>query len=165
MFSASPESKPSRAAHAVRHFPGIFAGILWLRGPKPSRSAQAVRGVLGGTFATLLAMVTYVVIGMIAGPIAVGLAGLGVCAALGAAAGVGLRGLGSRGARTTSGFFGVHVGSYFIQASVESYPWGTLDWAIKGGARGAAFSLPVAFVTAAVGDLGLIALSWVPRRD
>ena len=121
--------------------------------------------MLGGTLATLLALVAYVVIGMIAGPVAVGLPGLLVCAFLGATAGVGLRGLGSRGARITSGFLGGLVGSYFIQASVEALPWGTLDWAVKGGAFGAAISLPVAFVTAALIELGLIVLSRSSRRD
>jgi len=162
--SDSSETKPSRAdleARGVlgRHLPTFT--FWWTT----SRSAQVVRGVLGGTLATLLALVAYVVIGMTAGPLVVGLPGLGVCAALGAAAGVGLRGLGSRGARITNGFLGGLVGSYFIQASVEAYPWGTLGWAIKGGALGAAFSLPVAFVTAALIELGLIALSWLPRRD
>ena len=104
--SASPVPKPSRAAQAVRHFPGISAGILWLMGPKPSRAAQAVRGVLGGMLATLLALVAFVVIGMIARALVDGYPGLILCPALGVAAGVGLRGLGSRGARITSAILG-----------------------------------------------------------
>ena len=163
--SASPESKPSRTVQAVRHFPGISAGVLWLMGPKQSRAARAVRGVFGGTLATLVALVAYVVIGVITGPLVVGLPGLLVCAALGAATGAGLRGLGSPGARITSGFLGGLVASYFIQAFVEACPWGTLDWAVKGGAVAAAFSLPVAIVTAALIELGLIVLSRSSRRD
>jgi hypothetical protein len=133
-------------------------------GPKRSRAAQAALALLGATLATLLGLVAYVVIGMIARPLAVGVQGIGLCAALGAAAGAALQGLGSRKPRIACGFLGGLVGGYFTVFSGEAYPPGTIDWAVKGGAIGAAFALPVVLVMAVLIELGHVVSSRASRR-
>jgi len=113
--------------------------------------------------ASLLALGTYVVIGMIVRPLAVGVQGIALCAALGAGAGAGLRGLGSQGARVVSGFLGGLIGGYFTVASGEAFPPGTIDWALKGGGLGAAFGLPIAVIVAVLIETGLVVFSWSSR--
>jgi hypothetical protein len=108
--------------------------------------------------ATLFALVALVVIGMISWSVVRGIPGIGLCAAVGAAAGALLRGPGSRAARVKGGLVGGLVAGYFAVASAERYPPGTIEWALNGSALAASFALPIAAIAGGVTELS-------PRRD
>jgi hypothetical protein len=116
------------------------------RAPFPSAFGRATRGALGAAIATAVALAAFVAIGVISWDAARGFQGVGICGALGAAAGAALSGPGSRLARVLGGGIGGVVAGYFALASGEVFPPGTLKWALGGAAYAALFSLLVATI-------------------
>jgi hypothetical protein len=94
--------------------------------------------------ATAVALAALVGIGVISWDAVTGFQGIGICGALGAAAGAALGRLGPRAARIIGGGIGGIVAAYFALASGELLPPGTLQWALGGGGYAALFALPVA---------------------
>ena len=109
-----------------------------------SASGRAARGALGAAIATAVALAAFVVIGVISWGAVAGLQGVGICGALGVAAGAALGRPGPRAARIIGGGIGGVVAGYFALASGEMLPPGTMQWALGGGAYAALFALPVA---------------------
>jgi hypothetical protein len=120
---------------------------------RPSRAWRACQSALGAVLATTVAIVTLVIVGVISWPVARGIQGIGISAAAGAAVGWVLRGPGSRAARLNGGLAGGVVAGYFLVASSEIFPPGTREWAYKGGANGALFSLPIAAIAAVLTEI------------
>jgi hypothetical protein len=86
-----------------------------------------------------------------------GLQGVCICGALGAAAGAALSRLAPRAARIIGGGIGGVIAGYFALASGEILPPGTLQWALGGGGYAALFALPVAtLVGGIVGSLDAV---------
>jgi hypothetical protein len=110
--------------------------------------------------ATAIGLAVYVVIGALSWAAVRGLHGIGLCGALGAAAGAALSGPGSRLARFLGGGIGGAVAGYFTLASGEVFPPGSMQWALSGGAYGALFGLPVAaLVGGLIGLIGAVSRS------
>src|SRR5262245_10421585 len=127
----------------------------------PSAPGWVARSALGTMIATALRLAAYVVIGVLSLAAARGLQGIGICGALGAAAGAALSGPGSRLARILGGGIGGVVAGYFTVASGEVFPPGTIQWALSGGAYGALFGLPVAaLVGGLIGLIGAVSRLW-----
>ena len=116
--------------------------------------ARVVRSVLGACLATVIALATLVVIGLISWPVARGVPGIALTAAVGATAGALLRGLGSRPARVGGGLVGGLVAAFFAIAWAEQDVPGSLLWAVHGSALGALCSLPVAAIVATLTETG-----------
>ena len=116
----------------------------------PSAAGWAARGALGAMIATSAALVTVVALGVISWETVRGFQGVGISAAVGAVAGVALRGPGPRAARVLGGGLGGGVAGYFALAAGESFGPGTAGWAFAGGSFAALLALPVA---ALVGSL------------
>jgi hypothetical protein len=125
----------------------------------PSAAAWAARRALGTMIATAIGLAAYVVIGVLSWAAVRGLHGIGLCGALGAAAGAARSGPGSRLARVLGGGIGGAFAGYFTVASGEVFPPGSKQWALSGGGYGALFGLPVAALVG--GLIGLIGA--VPR--
>jgi hypothetical protein len=121
----------------------------------PSSSVRAARGALGAVIATAVALAAFVAIGVVSWDAVRGYQGVGICGALGVAAGAALSGPGSRLARVLGGGIGGVVAGYFALASGEVLPTGTLHWALGGAAYAASFGLPVAAIMGGlIGSLG-----------
>jgi hypothetical protein len=104
--------------------------------------------------AVLIALVAFVLIGTISWATVRGYQGVGICVALGAAAGAALKGPGSRLARVLGGGSGGAVAGSFAVAAAEVLPPGTMQWTLAGAGYGAVFGLPVATVMG--GLIGLL---------
>ena len=124
----------------------------------PSAAGWAARSALGAMIATAIGLAAYVVIGVLSWAAVRGLHGIGICGALGAAAGAALSGPGSRLARVLGGGIGGVVAGLFTLASGEVFPPASMQWALSGGAYGALFGLPAA---ALVGGLIGLIRRWV----
>jgi hypothetical protein len=96
--------------------------------------------------ATAVALAVFVAIGVISWDAVRGFQGVGICGALGAAAGTALSSPRSRLARVLGGGIGGVVTAYFALASGEMLPPGTAQWALGGAAYAALFALPVAAI-------------------
>jgi hypothetical protein len=103
--------------------------------------------------ATMVALLVLVVIGTIAWPVARGIPGIGIAGLIGAATGPFLPSQTSGPARVSGGLLGGLVAGFFAIASGELHTPGTIDWALSGGALGAAFGLPLAAVAAVLAEL------------
>ena len=136
-------------------------GLTSRPGKIPSAMAWAAHSMLGAIIATSVALVVYVVIGLIAWAAIRGYEGIGLCAAMGLAAGVVLRGPGSRPARVLGGGMGAAIAGYAALSTGEMFPPATMQWALAGTAYGALFGLPVAaLVGGLVGLLGALCHRW-----
>jgi hypothetical protein len=115
-----------------------------------SAFGRAIGGALGAAIATAVALAAFVVITILSWDAVAGLQGVGLCGALGAAAGVALSGPGSRLARVLGGGIGGIVAGYFALASGEMFPPATMQWALGGAAVAASFALPVAILVGGI---------------
>jgi hypothetical protein len=109
-----------------------------------SASGSAARSALGAVIATAVGLAAFVVIRILSWDTVTGFQGIGICGALGAAAGVVWGGPGSWPARVLGGGIGGIVAGYFALAFGEVMAPGSLQWALSGAAYAALFALPMA---------------------
>jgi len=116
----------------------------------------AFKSAVGAIIATVAALSAFGAIGIVV-PGVVGLQGVALSGALGAAVGAAMRGPGSSAARVVGGGIGALVAGYFAVASGEQFLPGTMQWAYAGLTFAAVFAVPTAaLVGGLIGLLGAI---------
>jgi len=113
---------------------------------------RAGHAVLTGILATVSGLFAVLFTGLVAWPLARGVSGVLLGAAVGAATAAVMRAVSQWPASVIAGACGSLVASYFAIASAEVVDPGTLEWVMQGGMYGSAFGVPVGAV---LGLLGL----------